>query len=102
MSIRLRNEQEAAEAEACRKVFDEYLGTTWGKCRDLAELSGLPRPIITKLRHGAIAQFSLDHAIAIEVGTKGELKAEQLLVSRGKKLLSYYRTGEFPDLKVAA
>lgn len=99
---RVQTDIEAAEAAAAAKALDDWLGNTWGKCRDLAIKSGISRPMITKLRKGEIVQFSLDHAIAIEYGTGGELKAEQLLVAWRRELLKFAREGTQPKLRLAA
>lgn len=102
MSLRINTEQEAAEAAAAQKLLDTWLGDTWGRCRDLSIKSGISRPMISKLRKGETVQFSLDHALAIEHGTNGEIKAEQLLVAWRRELLQFAREGKQPKLRLAA
>lgn len=77
-------EQEAAQ-EAGQKALRNYFHGQIGRQKDVAISSGLYASMLSRMACGH-APINLEAAIALEVATKGELRAEVLCPSRADVL----------------
>lgn len=76
---------ELVEAEdAARKTLFEYFLKQHGRQKQMALATGIPQPLLSRMAKNPKASIALEAAIAIEVASGGELKAEKLCPARAE------------------
>lgn len=79
---------EKAAAEALNAYFDSGYGVQAMMVRD----TGIPAPVLTKMRKPGNYPISLEHAMLMEMASNGELTAELLCPARAELLARFLNT----------
>lgn len=77
-------EQDKAEREG-QAALHEYFQSRVGRQKAIAEATGIEASILSRMARGH-ARISLEYSIALEMASKGALRAEMLCPSRADVL----------------